>query len=303
MSVHIPPGVVHGGGGNLTEKPAVGTSSAGTGVLGQSNTGVGVWGQSIGNPTVGSPGVDGVLGDGRNGVHGRSWSTTDSGVWGENLAGGTGVTGSSKAGEGVVGQGGRNGVHGLTSSDHDSGVWGVNAGAGTGVTGTSAKGIGVVGQGGTLAGRFEGDVQVTGDVQLINQDCAEDFDTAGADKVEPGTVMVINQQGALQPCQRAYDKRVAGVISGAGGYKPAIILGKQQSGHNTMPIALLGKVYCKVDAQYSPIEVGDLLTTSSTPGHAMKATDPLSAFGAVIGKALRPIESGQGAIPILIALQ
>jgi hypothetical protein len=62
-------------------------------------------------------------------------------------------------------------------------------------------------------------------------------------------------------------------------------------------------VYCKVDAQYSPIEVGDLLTTSPTPGHAMKADDPLKAFGTVIGKALRPLSEGQGLIPILIALQ
>ena len=65
----------------------------------------------------------------------------------------------------------------------------------------------------------------------------------------------------------------------------------------------MGKVYCKVDAQHSPIEVGDLLTTSATPGYAMKADDPFKAFGAVIGKALRPLEAGQGLIPILIALQ
>ena len=65
----------------------------------------------------------------------------------------------------------------------------------------------------------------------------------------------------------------------------------------------MGKVYCKVDAQYAPIEVGDLLTTSPTLGHAMKAEDPWKAFGAVLGKALRPLAAGQGLIPILIALQ
>lgn len=70
-----------------------------------------------------------------------------------------------------------------------------------------------------------------------------------------------------------------------------------------MPVALLGKVYCKADAQLSPIEVGDLLTTSPTPGHAMKAENPLAAFGSVIGKALAPLKGGQGLIPILIALQ
>ena len=65
----------------------------------------------------------------------------------------------------------------------------------------------------------------------------------------------------------------------------------------------MGKVYCKVDADYASIEVGDLLTTSSTPGHAMKADDPFKTFGAVIGKALRPLKAGRGLIPILVALQ
>lgn len=65
----------------------------------------------------------------------------------------------------------------------------------------------------------------------------------------------------------------------------------------------MGKVYCKVDARYAPVEVGDLLTTSPTAGHAMKADDPFKAFGAVIGKALRPLAAGQEMIPILIALQ
>jgi len=65
----------------------------------------------------------------------------------------------------------------------------------------------------------------------------------------------------------------------------------------------LGKAYCKIDARYAEIQVGDLLTSSPLIGHAMKATDSARAFGAVIGKALRPLENGQGLIPILIALQ
>ena len=70
-----------------------------------------------------------------------------------------------------------------------------------------------------------------------------------------------------------------------------------------VPVALVGKVFCKVDARDVAIEVGDLLTTSPTPGHAMKAADPLQAFGTVIGKALRPLQAGQGLIPILVSLQ
>ena len=57
-----------------------------------------------------------------------------------------------------------------------------------------------------------------------------------------------------------------------------------------------------MDAQYGPIEVGDLLTTSPTPGHAMKATDASLAFGAILGKALGPWRDGSGLIPMLIAL-
>ena len=115
--------------------------------------------------------------------------------------------------------------------------------------------------------------------------------------------MVLDQHGALEPSQQAYDKKVAGVISGAGDYRPGLILGKRESSEARTLVALVGKVYCKVDAQFAPIEVGDLLTTSPTLGYAMKATDPLKAFGSVIGKALRSLEVGQGLIPVLVALQ
>jgi hypothetical protein len=69
------------------------------------------------------------------------------------------------------------------------------------------------------------------------------------------------------------------------------------------PLALMGKTYCRVDAQFAPVALGDLLTTSATRGHAMKAVDSSRAFGAVIGKALAPLRSGTGLIPVLVALQ
>jgi hypothetical protein len=161
----------------------------------------------------------------------------------------------------------------------------------------------VYGKGGKLAGFFEGDVEVTGDIRMRNADCAEDFDVIDAGLSEPGSVMVLGEEGALALCGAAYDKRVAGVISGAGNYRPGITLDKQPGGMNRVPIGLLGKVYCKVDAEYGAVEVGDLLTTSPTAGHAMKADDPMKAIGAVLGKALRPLRAGQGLVPILITLQ
>jgi hypothetical protein len=173
---------------------------------------------------------------------------------------------------------------------------------GDGVFGESAHGFGVHGKGGRLAGFFEGDIEVTGDIRLRNADCAEDFDIIGVASAEPGSVMVLGEEGVLAPCGSAYDKRVVGVVSGAGNYRPAIALDRQPSIENRAPIGLLGKVYCKVDAKYGPIEVGDLLTTSPTVGHAMKA-DGAKAFGSVLGKALQPCRAGQGLIPVLIALQ
>jgi hypothetical protein len=142
-----------------------------------------------------------------------------------------------------------------------------------------------------------------GDIILANGDCAEDFDISASAEADPGTVMVIDQENRLRPSTDPYDKKVAGVISGAGDCKPGIILDKKQSQSRRLPVALVGKVYCKADAEYSPIEVGDLLTTSSTPGHAMKATEPSKGLGCLIGKALHPLKEGQGLIPILVALQ
>jgi hypothetical protein len=68
-----------------------------------------------------------------------------------------------------------------------------------------------------------GDIEVTGDIRLSNADCAEEFDISEATDVELGTVMVLDQDGALHPSHQAYDKKVAGVISGAGDYKPGLI--------------------------------------------------------------------------------
>lgn len=162
-------------------------------------------------------------------------------------------------------------------------------------------GIGTLPNGGKL--EVNGDVRVTGDIVLTGADCAEEFDVAEAVDIEPGTVMVLDQEGRLQQSHQAYDRRVAGVVSGAGDYRPGMVLDRQQSQDSRVPIALVGKVYCKVDAQYAPIEVGDLLTTSPTAGHAMKADDPRKAFGAVIGKALCRLSNGQGLVPVLVACQ
>jgi hypothetical protein len=274
------------------------------GVWGETSSGAGVFGKSDTDR-----GVHGVAKSSGFGVVG-SCDGEGTGVWGTAMTGKSiGVLGDTSDGFGIMGtsQTGR-GVFGVTKRGF--GVVGSCDGEGTGVWGTAPQGIGIHGQG-AIAGRFDGNVEVTGDIKLVNADCAEDFDIVESElkNVDAGTVMVLNENGSLQSSYQEYDKKVAGIISGASGYKPAIVLDRQQDqdqnkkNKDRLPIALMGKVYCKVDARHSSIEMGDLLTTSSTKGYAMKAVDPTKAFGAVIGKALGSIKERMGMIPVLVALQ
>ncbi len=152
---------------------------------------------------------------------------------------------------------------------------------------------------GTESVRIDGG---TGDVVLANADCAEEFDLVGDDGA-PGTVMVITDDGSLAASDKPYDTRVAGVVSGAGSFRPAVVMDRRDTGRPRVPVALVGKVYCFVDATTDPIRVGDLLTTSDRRGHAQRIVDGERAFGAVLGKALAPLASGSGLIPVLVALQ
>jgi len=274
-----------------------------------------VWGNSPDGNTVGVAGssvsADGVWGTSKsgNGVEGTS-------------ASGPGVSGSSQTGNGVSAiSTSSNGIYakGKTAGLFDGNVT-VNGdlSAQSDISAASLKTSGQVNAGSvTTAGAVSaGSVTTSGnvtanDVILTGADLAEDFSTAGV-PIEPGTVVVIDDAGALGQSSRAYDKRVAGVVSGAGSFKPGIVMDRArpdpeevaaQFGGKRVSIALVGKVYCKVDAGYAPVEVGDLLTTSPTPGHAMRADDQTKAFGAVIGKALAPLASGTSLVPILVALQ
>jgi hypothetical protein len=103
---------------------------------------------------------------------------------------------------------------------------------------------------------------------------------------------------------RAYDRAVAGVISGAGGVKPGMLMGQRQTkADGRYPVALTGRVYCLADAGPGAIAPGDLITTSDLPGHGMKATDPARTPGAIIGKAMTGLASGRGLVLVLVSLQ
>jgi len=313
--------------------PGVYGHSDGTGVWGKSETWMGVYGETtstkdgacgVFGKNLHGAGVRGVSsGAGEKGVGvvginaaapsefqdpGAPFAGGGPGVWGQSEYR-EGMHGVSKHGTGEMGAG-IVGINESTSGAAGPGVFGTSAGPGVwghsttwhgvaGMSDSTTGGAGIYGKGATLAALFEGDVKVTGDIRLANADLAEEFEVA-ADEAEPGTVMALACDGTLVPSAEAYSKKVMGVVSGAGGYKPAIILDRRGATLGRAPIALVGKVCVKVDAQYGPVEPGDLLTSSPTPGHAMKATDPLRAFGSVIGKALEGVASGRGMVVALV---
>jgi hypothetical protein len=117
--------------------------------------------------------------------------------------------------------------------------------------------------------------------------------------------VVIDEEhaGKLKLSTRAYDTQVAGIVSGANGIEPGISLYQQgalEGGHN---VALSGRVYVLADAAGGAIKPGDLLTTSGTPGHAMKVADHGKAQGAILGKAMSPLKEGKGMVLVLVSLQ
>ncbi len=143
-------------------------------------------------------------------------------------------------------------------------------------------------------------------------DVAEPFNVhAACDKsntaIQPGMVVAIDAKriGELRLADKAYDKTVAGIISGANGVNPGMVLAQEGSiADGTHPVALTGRVWCWCDANAAgPIVAGDMLTTSDVPGHAMRVADHDKAAGAIIGKAMSPLDSGRGLVLVLVSLQ
>jgi hypothetical protein len=135
-------------------------------------------------------------------------------------------------------------------------------------------------------------------------DVAEPFQM-GDQTIEKGSVVVIDEAhpGRLKRSTRAYDKRVAGIVSGANGINPGIALHQDGALDGGQNVALSGRVYVQADTSNGEIEPGDMLTSSDVPGHAMKATDWDRAHGAVIGKAMSPLHATQGTVLVLVSLQ
>ena len=146
------------------------------------------------------------------------------------------------------------------------------------------------------------------------------------DVTEPGDVVVadpFNDESVVKSTM-AFDTSVVGVIS----TKPHMTMGMElvidevtreyYDDVNAAKLALAGRVPVKVTCENGPIQPGDLLTTSSTPGYAMKWSlleyEPSDTIEnlvlkmnknemrhqAIIGTALGSLESGEGTIMVLV---
>lgn len=147
------------------------------------------------------------------------------------------------------------------------------------------------------------ELQITGGADLAEHFAVEMPEGRTA---EPGMLVSIAADGSgnLVPSTTAYDPRVAGVVSGANGVQPGLVLGQEgTTGHGEVPVALNGRVYVRADATNGPIRPGDLLTTSDRPGHAMRATDRDRAHGTTVGKAMTALHEGVGFVLVLVNLQ
>jgi hypothetical protein len=151
--------------------------------------------------------------------------------------------------------------------------------------------------------KVSGNIDVGGNINAKYQDVAEWVPASHA--LSAGTVVTLDptQSNHVEASSKAYDTRVAGVIS----EQPGIALG--EPGDNKVLVATTGRVRIKVDASRGPIRIGDLLVTSDVPGLAMKSEaikvgDRLMHMpGTLIGKALEPLERGSGKILVLLSLQ
>lgn len=275
-----------------------------------------------------SSGNFGFLASGTYGVYGSVSGLSDAGVYGTSSgSNGYGVWGYASydaAGSSNYGvRGGADGDYGrggyfVATGANGRGVQGYanNTGASTNYgghfTANGTYGIGIYSRGGAsgYAAEFSGNVLIkdrgTGATVMelgTGLDYAEGFDVSEDSPAEPGTVLVIDERnpGKLAVSAQAYDHRVAGIVAGAKGLKSGVRL---TAGGFDCDVALAGRVFCNVDATRAAVSPGDLLTTSATPGYAMKVTDHPRAQGAILGKAMEPLAKGsRGQILVLVTLQ
>ncbi len=142
----------------------------------------------------------------------------------------------------------------------------------------------------------EYDMEVDGNIYGSGADLAEKISSRYTD-LESGDVVIVDAFNDVHVTisARPYATDIAGVVSTA----PGIILGNGMH-PDGIDLALVGQVPVKVTNENGPIKRGDLLTTSSTPGHAMKCLSPSECKFSMIGKALEELNDEQGKIMVLL---
>jgi hypothetical protein len=141
---------------------------------------------------------------------------------------------------------------------------------------------------------ISGNILYGGNITGYGADLAEYIAGEG---VESGDVVVIDPENDLtvMKSETAFDTTVAGIVS----TRPSSIMG---AGEGNVLLALAGRVPVKVTNESGQIRRGDLLTTSSTPGHAMRCPGRGVCSGAVVGKALEEFNGNEGMITALVVL-
>ena len=150
---------------------------------------------------------------------------------------------------------------------------------------------------------------ITSELEITGgSDLAENFDITAAEEknLKPGMLVSIDseKEGSLCITNVANDKKIVGVVSGANGIKPGMLMGQQGTiTYGKYPVALAGRVYVLCNAEGGEINAGDFLTSASQPGYAKKAGNLQKAQGAIIGKAMGRADAKTGYVLVLVNLQ
>lgn len=183
--------------------------------------------------------------------------------------------------------------------------------AGMGGNAINGGNIFVTDAAGITTATIDGTGEVTAKVINVTggSDVAEPYNVSAVAGVAPAPGMVVvmdpERVGQMKVATRAYDPTVGGILSGANGIAPGITLRQKGTiADGEFPVASVGRVWCYADADANgPIATGTLLTTSATPGYAMRVTDFDRANGCVIGKAMSRLDSGKGLVLVLVSLR
>jgi hypothetical protein len=156
---------------------------------------------------------------------------------------------------------------------------------------------------------FGGDSRIiTDEIEIKGgSDLAELFDVNANEfsKVTPGLIVSIDPDnpGQLKISNAVNDRLVVGVLSGANGIEPGMLMGQEGTiAYGAHPVSLSGRAYVKANDSNGQINPGDFVCSSSLPGEAMRVTDIGLSQGSILGKAMTGIDK-DGYVLLLINLQ